>query len=488
MEDRIARSFFWLVWLRGAMQLVSFLTTLVIARLLAPADYGLMALAAVWTSGIAGVAELGLGAAIVQFPDLEERELNTCFWLVAGTTGVWYLALYASAPTIAAWFAIPSLADVLRVAGLSLPLVAIRTVPDALLRKRLELNRISQGEAASLVVGLPVVLGLAWSGAGVWALVAGTLVMPLVQNIVSFWFVGWRPGLRIGSRRLREILRYSLAFLGARVGWAVYQQIDAVVLGKISGQTVLGIYSMAKVLATLPVDKVSVIANQLAFPIMAGLQTDRSAMRDGFLRGLRLVACTTVPLCVGAALVADDLVSIAFTDKWQPMVPLLRVLCVFGLIRSLDVLLPPVLFARYRTAFLFGWTVVLLLVMPFAFLTGAVSFGAAGVALALIVVYPIIMAWMAREALRELGIGVKMLWYHLRPIIAATLMMAALVLAVRWTIPGSDFADTLARLVLAVSLGGLVYASVILRFGGPLASEIARVTGWLRGRSLTVAK
>jgi len=103
-------------------------------------------------------------------------------------------------------------------------------------------------------------------------------------------------------------------------------------------------------------------------------------MRDGFLRGLRLVACTTVPLCVGAALVADDLVSIAFTDKWQPMVPLLRVLCVFGLVRSLDVLLPPVLFARYRPRSCFGWTVVLLLVMPFAFLTGAVSFGAAGVA------------------------------------------------------------------------------------------------------------
>lgn len=187
-------------------------------------------------------------------------------------------------------------------------------------------------------------------------------------------------------------------------------------------------------------------------------------------------------------MVADDLVSIAFTDKWQPMVPLLPVLCVFGLIRCLDVLLPPVLFARYRTAFLFGWTVVLVLVMPFAFLTGAVSFGAAGVALALIVVYPLLMAWMAREALRELGIGVKMLWYQLRPIMAATLMMAALVLAVRWTIPGSDFADRLARLVLAVSLGGLVYASAILRFGGPLVSEIARVTGWLRGRSLTVAK
>jgi O-antigen/teichoic acid export membrane protein len=489
MKDRIARSVFWIVWSRGAVQLVSFFSTLVVARLLSPADYGLMALTGVWTFGIAVIAELGLGVAIVQFPDLEARELNTCFWLIAGTAGVGYLALYASAPTIAAWFAVPSLGSVLRVAGLSLALVAIRAVPDGLLRKRLELDRISQGETASVVVAVPVVLGLAWSGAGVWALVAGALVMPLVQSIVSFWFAGWRPGLRIGSRRLREILRYSLAALGNRVGWAAYQQIDAVVLGKISGNAVLGLYSMAKVLGTLPVDKVSVMANQLALPIMAGLQTDRTAMRDGFLRGLRLVACLTVPLCVGTALVADDLVSIAFTSTWQPMVPLLRVLCLFGLIRSLDNLLPPVLFARYRAAFMCWWTGALLLVMPVAFWIGAASLGPLGVALASIVVYPMLMAWMAREALSELDISAKVLWHQLRPIMGATLLMGAAVLVVLSTIPGSDFFDRLARLGLAVGVGVLVYASAIFRLGGPLVGEIARVSGWLlRGHWLTVTK
>ena len=306
--------------------------------------------------------------------------------------------------------------------------------------------------------------------------------MPLVQDVANFWFVRWWPGLRVGSRRFREIVRYSLAALGARAGWAVYQQIDAVVLGKVFGEVVLGFYSMARLLATLPVDKVSVVANQLAMPIMAGLQTDRGAMRASFLHGLRLVACLTVPVCVGMALVADDFVYLVLAEKWRPMVPLLRVLCILGLIRSLDVLLPPILFARYRVAFLFWWTALLLLVMPFAFWTGAVWMGALGVALAWIVVYPVIMAWMAREALRELQTSWRIIPDQLRPIVGATLLMVGVVLIVHWAIPASEFTDRIVRLVLASTLGAAAYAASIFWQGGVLVGEIGELAGWLLRR------
>jgi O-antigen/teichoic acid export membrane protein len=482
MKDRIAKSVFWVVWSRSAVQLVSFLTTLLVARLLSPADYGLMALVSVWTYAIALIAELGLGVAIVQFPDLEDRELNACFWVTTGTSGIGYLALYASAPAIAAWFASPMLADVLRVAGLSLPLVAVRTVPDGLLRKGLQLDRVSQAEVASMLVTMPVVLGLAWSGAGVWALVAGSLVMPLANTIASFWFVQWWPGLRVGSRRFREILRYSLAALGARVGWVAYQQVDAVVLGKVSGQVVLGSYSMAKQLASVPLEKITVVANQLALPIMAGFQADRSMMRASFLRGLRLVACLTVPLSLGLALMADDFVWVALGEKWVAMVPPLRVLCVLGLIRSVDTLLPPVLFARYRADALFWWTTTLLLIMPFAFWAGAVWMGPVGVALAWVVVYPIVMAWMAREVLRELELPWTTLWEQVRPVTDAALVMAAAVVATRWALPASDPAERLLRLGLTAGLGAAVYGATIMWRAGPVVGEIAQVAGWLLRR------
>jgi O-antigen/teichoic acid export membrane protein len=486
MKDRIARSLFWVVWSRGAVQLISLLSALVVARLLDPQDYGLMALAGVWTYAIALLAELGLGVAIVQFPELEERELNICFWLAVGTTGIGYLALYASAPAIAAWFASPMLADVLRVAGLSLPLVAVRIVPDSLLRKRLELDRVSQAEVASMLATTPVVLALAWSGVGVWALVVGSLVMPLVQSVVSFWFVRWWPGLRVGSRRLPELLRFSLAALGARVGWVVFQQVDAVVLGKVSGQVVLGFYSMAKLLASLPLEKITVVANQLALPIMAEVQADRATMRASFLRGLRLVACLTVPLGTGLALVADDFVWVALGEKWMAAVPLLRVLCILGLIRSVDTLLPPVLLARYRAGALFWWTAALLLIMPFAFWTGAAWMGPLGVALAWVVVYPIVMAWMARQGLQELELHWTAVWVQLRPVMDAALVMAVAVVAARWALPASEAADRLLRLGLTTGLGAVVYGAAIVWRGGPVVGEIAEVAGWLLRRPATL--
>lgn len=479
VKDRVARSVFWVVWSRGVVQLISFVSTIVVARLLSPTDYGLMALAGIWSYTIALLAELGLGPAIVQFRDLDDRELNTCFWLIIGTTALGYLVLYAAAPGIAAWFNSPMLAPVLRVVGLNLLLVAARTVPDSLLRKRLELDRISQAEIVAVLVTTPVVLSLAWSGAGVWALVTGSLVMPLTQNIVCFWFARWRPGLRVGSRRLVEILRYSVAALGARVSWVVFQQADAFVLGKVGGDVVLGFYSMAKQLATLPVDKVSVVLNQFSLPIMAGFQDDRGALRASFLRALRLAACLTVPSCIGMALVADDLVYFALGDKWVPMVPLLRVLCAFGLVHALAVLLPPVLFARYRAAFVFSWTIGLLLVMPVAFWASAVRFGALGVALALAVVYPIMTARLARRVLTELDVDWKALWRELRAVLGAALVMAACVVVVRSSISGSDWLPRALRLGLGSSLGALVYALTIVWWGGRVGHEIAELAGWL---------
>lgn len=479
MKDRIARSVFWMAWSRGGMQILSFLSALVVARLLSPADYGLMALASMWTVLMSLLAELGLGAAVVQFRDLDERELNTCFWLIMGLAGTGYLALYASAPALAAWFANPMLTDVLRVLGVSLPLAAVRTIPDSLLRKRLQLDAVAKAEIASVMVAIPVVLGLAWHGAHVWALVAGALLMPLVQSIVSFWFVWWWPGLRMGSRRLREILRYSLATLGSRVSWAAYQQVDLFLLGKISGDVVLGLYSMAKLLANLPSDKISAAAVQLASPIMAGLQADRAAMGASLLRGMRLVACLTVPSCLGMGVLAEDLVYFALGDKWIPVVPLLQVLCLVGLIRGFEFLLPPVLFARYRATFLFWWTGAVLLIMTFVFWAGAAFMGALGVALGWLVVYPFITAWMVREGLRELEIGWGTLWNQVRPVAGAALVAIACVLVVRWCLPGADAGHRLTRLAVASGVGALVYGLGMLWLARPLVREMTEVAGWI---------
>ena len=484
MKDRIAKSVFWIGSAKGIFQIVAFSCTVLVARLLDPSDFGLIALTGMWIGTLTLLAEMGLSGAVVQFKNLEEGELNFCFWLAFGTSMAGYCVLYAVAPFIEEWFDTPKLSQVLRVVSLTLPLTGLRIVPDSLLRKSLALDRVSQAEILALLVAMPVQVGLALAGAGVWALVAGIVTTHLLSTAAMFAFVDWRPGLRWGSSRFKEILKYSLATLGGRLCWGVYEQVDVFILGKLSGGVALGFYSMAKQIALIPVHKVSVVVNQLAAPVMAGLQHDAAQMRLVLLRQMRLVACLTMPLCVGLALVADDFVHVVLTDKWMPGVPALQILCLFSAWHSLIIMLPPVLFARYRAGYVFWWNASLLFTMPFAFWAGAAWKGAVGMCLVWITIYPLLTLALVREVVKELDLSWTIIGIQLRPIVIATIMMSCTVSFLRYSLPvGTSSLDEILRLATTCGIGSLIYVAMIYWQGKLLVSEIGEVVGWLLKRS-----
>ena len=481
MKDRVVKSVFWMVWSKGGVQAITLLSTIFIARLLTPADYGVIALAAIWIFPITLIAEMGLGAAIVQFSDITKEELNACFWLTNGVAALGYVALYASAPGIAQWFDSPVLATVIRINGVVLLLVAIRVVPDSLLRKRLALDKISQAELGSAVLTMPVMLVLAVSGAGVWTLVGGMLVGSFTQTALTFWFLPWKPGWTIGSERLTKVFRYSLSTLGSKLCWAVYHQADGFVLGKVSGDVVLGAYSIAKQIATLPVEKISSLVNQLASPILAELQDKHDLMQSSLLRGVRLVACIAFPMCVGMSFVAHELVHVLLTEKWSQAVPALQILCIYTAVQSIAVLLPPVLMATFRSQFLFGYTFVLLIIMPIVFFIGAEWGGGIGVALAWAAVYPILMFRMAYEALSEIGISLRIFVQQLLSLIAATACMACALVVIRWGLSAWPNELALIKLLVMVITGVLVYAASLFFIDLPMWRELQQVCSWAFG-------
>jgi O-antigen/teichoic acid export membrane protein len=479
MKERIAKSAFWLVWSRGGVQVLSFISTLLVARWLSPGDYGLMALVGIWTGTITMVADMGLGWAIVQFEDVQEGELHSCFWLTLMTTGVAYLSLYALAPTIAGWFDSAQLTDVMRVTSATILLFAFRLVPDAMLRKRLELDKIAKAEIISAVASIPVMLILAWNGAGVWALVFGSLVQAIVVSVALIAFASWWPRWQFSRGRIPAMLRFSVSAIGANLGWSVYSQLDSLIVGKLTNEQTLGIYAMAKQLAILPVTKISAVVNQLAGPVMARLQHDQERLRTSFLRLVRLVTCVTLPLCVGLGLVANDLILVALGDKWAAVVALFQVFCIYALTHSVEVLLPPVLFARYRSGFMLKWTMVLLVVMPAPFVVGGQRNGAMGVALALVFIYPMAMGWMVREALKELNLSPKELLRQLSPVAIPSGLMAIAVTSVQWGLPANGFGPHLARLMAAACVGIIVYVGAVLIMRRSLADEVWEVAGWV---------
>ena len=478
MRSRVARATVWVVWARGVLQGISFVSTLLLARLLSPDDFGVFALVTVWTGVIALVAELGLGDTIVQFRKLRDAELNACFWLMTGLSILGYLVLYASAPAIATLFANDALSDFLRVVALTVPLTGVRIVPESLLRKQVRLDRISQVEIAAVLPSIPVVIGLAAAGAGVWALAVQVLMQALIRTLGMYTFARWRPGLTLAGGKLRPLLRFGTTRLSTAACYIAYQQADVLVLGKVCGSFALGLYTVALQISQLPVDKISAVVNQLAVPVMAELQADRAAVRAVVLRGLRLVATVTLPLCVAVMLLADDLVLVALTDKWSGAIPVLRLLSLYALVRSLAVLFPPALLASYRAGFLFAYNLALLLVMPLAFWLGAVYGQAMGVAAAWLVAYPLVMVWLVREALREIGLSWTALVRHLWPPVMATLSMVAVVAPALWATASWTGSLVPVRLVLTSVAGTAVYAGILFRFQRSATQEIRDVVGW----------
>ena len=480
LRARIARSMFWITWSRGLLQVLSFVTTLLVARILVPADYGVMALAGFWT-GIAGIlADMGVGSAIIQFRDLSKREIDTCFWITMTLAVGCSAVLSVSAPLIARWFVVSRLADVLPVLSLALPFTASRVVSDSLLRKRLAFDRVSQAEIIGAVVALPLMLGSAIAGLGVWALVVGALVSPAVRSVATFAFAPWLPGFLVGGQRVKEIVHFSLTTLGVKIMWSLREWSNTLVIGKVTGQAeIVGLYSMAEEIATLPGNKISTVVNMLSSPVMAELQKNVDAMRAAFYRALRLTAAIAIPAAAGMALVAEDLVGAILGPKWLPAVPVLRVLSIYAAIRTVDVLLPPVLFARRRERFLFWYCAALLVLAPAGAVLGAVWNGALGAVMVATPIYCAVMLFMAYTALAEMKSGFLQLWWALRPILTATTVMAAVVLLLREVAFAGQPGSALFRLIFLSVSGAVTYSAILFAMGSPVIIEGAEVLGWV---------
>ncbi len=475
LKARMARSMLWLASSKAVVQVLSLISTLAVARILDPSDYGTMAVVTLLVSVSAMLSEFGAGGAIIQFPALEKRELNGCFWLTLGLALAIYALLAVSAPLIADWFHNPALVSVLRVAGLALPLATLRVVPESLLRRAMRFDSIARAHIVAAALCIPTVIALAVNGAGVWALVASALVMAGVQTVSMYASTRWMPGLDVGSSRTRALLHFARHTLGSRVCWSVYQQMDIVVLGRYVSAAGVGIYSMAMQLVVFPIERIFSLVNEISYPAMAQSQGDLPGLRYGLVRSLKLVMIIALPLYVGLALVAGDLIPLLLTEKWAPVVPIMQVLCAYGIVSSFAVLQAPVLMSRYRPDLMFRYSLGQMVVMPLAFWAGSVAGGVLGVALAWVLVYPVGLFWLTRQMIREVNLG----WEDIggciaRPALAVAVMAVAVVLAGA----GIDTVapdQPLARVLVMIPSGALVYCIAIWLLERPFVRDVLRI-------------
>ncbi len=444
----------WATAAKVVVQAASWAGTLVVVRLLTPEDYGLMAKVGVVCAIAGAIAELGLSAAIVRSVDITRDDLRKIFGVSllfgAGITAV----VAASAPLLARLFQEPRLTWPIAAASLQIIIGAAANIPIALWTRDLSFRHLAQTEMVAGVVAIAATLLLALLGAGVWALVLGTLFGAIVRSTVLLMF-GERVRPLLSMRGIGEHLKFGLTLVGNRVSYFVVVQSDVLIGSAFLSTIEIGRYSVALQLATLPMAKVMGTINQITLPAVARHQHDPPHVRQAMLKALGVISLIAFPMLWGISAVAPELVRILFGPKWLETVPALVILPLVVPIRMVCSVMFTTSLALGNRILDLRNTILNLILLPSGFFIGA-HWGLLGLCSAWLVSVPLAYSLTMPTMMRLLGVRVRDLVVECGAPAAAAGVMYAAVTALR---------PVLAEQPAFVTLGTLTAAGAVVYFG-----------------------
>ena len=461
----------WAVGVKIAFQIVTWAMTLVVIRLLSPSDYGLMAIAQVFTNFMLGFANLGLGDALLQRKETPPALVANTYGVILAISAALTVLLSVAAYPIAAWYGDPRLVALIQVSSLGFLFNAFTTLPRMALQKQMRMRPVFMADLTSGLAGAFVVIGLAYAGYGVWALMGGWLATNVVRQLAflavareyyvwpQFDFAAVKPLMGFGAYSTLEYM-----------AWIFMTSADVVIVGRLLGDAKLGLYAVVLNFAAMPVNKIAPIVNGLAFPAFAMVQGQLAEARFYVLKAIRLMSVLAVPVFLGIAVTSPEIVGLIFGPKWAAARPLLEILSVALIFRSLLILLPNFLGGIGDVKAAFWCTALGAAVFPVAILIGC-HWGIAGACFAWLIAYPLVFAGEALIASRRAGLDFRaILAAPVRPLVAGGAMVLA-VLAARQVLP-ADLPAALRLGVLAV-VGAAAYGG----FVAVIFPGLARVLG-----------
>jgi len=438
---------------KAASQFLAWVSTLLVARVLLPQDYGIATMASVLFWASQSLGEFGLGAALIRGRDLSSDDIaqinSVCLLFGLASTAV----ICAAAGPAAVFFATPELQNVILVSSLTLLISGFRTVPSSLLQRELQFRRLSLNETMGAAAQAGSVLILAYLGFGYWSLVLGNLAGGLAGTVA---LVASRPH-RFAIPRdetVRRVTSFGREVTVSRFAWYGMFNADFVVSGRVLGKGPLGSYTFAWTLASLPVEKISLLVTRVSLPFFAAVQHNKAALRRYLLAMTEGLALVTFPAAIGIGLLAGEVVHLALGPRWAPAVLPLRVLAIVAPLRSVATLLPQMATVLGRTRFAMYHAMGAALVMTGSFIIGS-RWGTVGVAAAWAIAYPLVLVPLLLMILREIETPVRAYLSVLRPALTASALMTLAVVATRAFM--SARMGMGARTATAVLVGAVTY-------------------------------
>ena len=448
----------WTLLARFSGQLFTWAVTLFVIRILEPADYGLMAMAMLLTSLLFLVNNIGLESVLVQRRDLDEDTRANVFGIVILTNIVCFLLMLAAADPLARYFGEPELVTLIRVLSLQFLVLIFEALPLSYLERELRFRKRSIAEFLAMLAQSAITLLLALNGWGVWSLIWGYLGGIALRIL----------GLNIIARCLC-VPRFSLTGMKDAIGfgafvsldkslWYIFAESDKFIGGKLLGKELLGFYSVANHLASLPINKIAGLIASVAFPAFSKVQTDKRVVRSYLRKAVRIMSLFAFPVFFGISSIAPSAVSIFLGDKWSGAILPLQILALVMPVRLISTVIPPVLWGTGNPRVSAENFLISAVLMIPAFIVGA-DFGPVGLAIAWAAAYPLVFFITTWRASKCIDLGSSSLFSELfRPFLSAAAMYVVLLAAGPYLYGDPK---SVIYLLQSVVVGGLIYVAVL---------------------------
>jgi PST family polysaccharide transporter len=477
LDRSLARAVAWNAAARWISQVLSWVSTIVVARLLTPYDYGIIGMAGLYLNLAMYIGQAGIGDAIIALRDLtpgQIAELNTLA-LLAGVGSVGLSCAFAQ--PMAWFFSSPPLNNVLIVSSLMFLFNAFQVVPQALLKKELRFKLLAAIETARTLFQICATVVFAFLHFRYWSLVIGYVAASAITSGLTLFWKRHGFGVPQLGQMTRE-LKFSRQVMLSRIAWYCYENADFGVAGRVLGSVPLGNYTVAWNISSAPLEKIANLVTGVTPAYFSAVQADKRELRRYLLRLTEILSLVAVPASIGLAMVADYLVRALLGPKWTGVIGPLRLLGLFVATRSLATFLPNLLTAIGDSAFVMWAMVGSAVTMPVAFVIGS-HWGTSGIAGAWLLAYPVIIAPVYYRTFQKTGMRIREYVATLWPSVAACVVMALVLLGVRRIVRAGDSA-WLGLSALTIS-GAVAYCSALFAFHRErMRRLIGTVTSMLR--------
>ena len=328
MNENILKGFIWRFAERCGAQLVSFLVSVLLARILVPKDYGTIALVTIFTAILQVFVDSGLSTALVQKKDADDLDFSSVFYFNFAVCLILYAGMYIAAPYIAAFYNDPSLTSVIRVIGLTIIVSGVKGIQQAYVSRNMLFKIFFFSTIGGTIFSAFLGISLAYAGFGVWALVAQQLSNTAIDTIILWLTVKWRPKRMFSWYRLKNLLSFGWKLLASSLLDTCYNNLRNLIIGKMYSASDLAFYNQGDKFPKVIVTNINTSIDSVLLPTMSNSQDNKERVKQMTRRAIKTSTYVMAPLMLGLAFCAEPIVKIVLTDKWLPCVPFLRIFCI----------------------------------------------------------------------------------------------------------------------------------------------------------------